>query len=397
MILAPAPDAPAAKCNARQAPPALALPSTREPKILIVDDEPINVQLARKHLMLSGYSRFVLSTDPTEVLPLLEQEDPDLLLLDVMMPRMSGLEVLKSVRARERFAHLPVLILTALDDREVKSQALDLGATDFLAKPIDATEFLPRVRNALALKAHHDHLQNYAAELEREVKARTAELEESRQEIIRCLARAAEYRDNETGRHVIRVARYAGIIARQMGLSDNACGLLEQAAMLHDIGKIGVPDAILLKPGKLDPEEVELMQRHCGFGKRVFEPMTGAELNVYLCHTTLGASMIKPCRAPVLEMAARIALTHHEKWDGSGYPLGLAGEDIPLEGRITAVADVFDALSSKRPYKPAFPLDKCFAIMEDERDKHFDPLVLDAFVVRRSEIVGVQIEYADID
>jgi putative two-component system response regulator len=377
-------------------PPVAALPK-REPKILIVDDEPINVQVARKHLMLAGYGQFVISTDPTEVLTLLEQEKPDLLLLDIMMPRMSGLDLLHAIRDQELHAHLPILILTALDDREIKSQALDSGATDFLTKPVDPTELLPRVRNALALKAHHDNLRDYASELERAVRARTAELEDSRLEIIRCLARAAEYRDNQTGRHVHRVSQYTRIIARQMRLTDEVVELMAQASMLHDVGKIGIPDSILLKPGKLEPEELEFIQRHCGFGKRIFEPMSMDEFRAYASHTTLGAHIIKPCRAPVLDLAARIALTHHEKWDGSGYPLGLAGEDIPLEGRITAVADVFDALSSKRPYKPAFPLDKCFTIMEEGRNKHFDPKVLDAFFARRGEIVRVQIEYADTD
>jgi putative two-component system response regulator len=182
-----------------------------------------------------------------------------------------------------------------------------------------------------------------------------------------------------------------------MDLAEDAVELLEQAAMLHDVGKIGIPDSILLKPGKLDPAELEFIQKHCGFGKRIFGPMTSDEFGSYASHTTVGADIVKSCRAPVLDLAARIALTHHEKWNGSGYPLGLAGEDIPLEGRITAVADVFDALSSKRPYKPAFPLDKCFAIMEDERGKHFDPRALDAFFARRVEIIGIQIEYADTD
>ena len=192
------------------------------------------------------------------------------------------------------------------------------------------------------------------------------------------------------------LGRYVGIISRELGLPESIAEMLEQAALLHDVGKIGIPDSILLKPGKLDPDEIECMQKHCGFGKRIFERMTTAEFGSYAAHTTLGAEIIKQCRAPVLEVAARIALTHHEKWDGSGYPLGLAGANIPLEGRITAVADVFDALSSKRPYKPAFTLDKCLATMQEGRGKHFDPAVLDAFFARRDDIVGVQIETADV-
>lgn len=369
----------------------------RSAKIMIVDDESINIQVARKYLALAGYTDFVVSQDPTKVIGLLDSEQPDLLLLDIMMPRVSGLDILRDLRAQERFTSLPVLILTAADDRQTKSQALSLGATDFLPKPVDPIDLVPRVRNALVLKAHHDHLRNHALELERQVRERTVELEESRKEVIRCLARAAEYRDNETGRHIFRVGRYVGIIARELGYSESDAELLEQAALLHDVGKIGIPDAILLKPGRLDPEEFECIQKHCNFGKRIFERMTTDELTAYGAHTTLGAKIIEQCRAPMLELAGRIALTHHEKWDGTGYPLGLAGEDIPLEGRITAVADVFDALSSKRPYKPAFPLEKCFSILQDGRAKHFDPTVLDAFFARRAEIVSTQIEYADVD
>ncbi len=382
--------------SATTAPVRIATPVASPAKILIVDDEPINIKVARKYLSLAGYSNFAVSTDPSEFMTVLDREKPDLLLLDIMMPGISGLDLLRDLRARKEYTHLPVLILTAMDDSDTKSLALNLGATDFLTKPVDPTELVPRVRNSLVLKAHHDHLQTYAARLEQEVRARTAELEASRQQIIHCLARAAEYRDNETGRHVMRVGRYVGIIARELGFDDSAADMLEQAALLHDVGKIGVPDAILLKPGKLSPDEIECMQKHCGFGKRIFEGMTTQECEAYRAHTTFGSKIVQDCRAPLLDLASRIALTHHEKWDGSGYPLGLAGEDIPLEGRITAVADVFDALSTKRPYKEAFPLEKCFAILEEGRGRHFDPTVLDAFLRRRSEIVRVQVEYADV-
>jgi putative two-component system response regulator len=366
-------------------------------KIMIVDDEVVNIKVARKYLTLAGYTEFVVSTDATQVITLFDRERPDLLLLDIMMPSISGIEILRALRQQEPSLHVPVLILTASDDRETRTRALNLGATDFLTKPVDPTELVPRVRNALVMKAHHDHVTNYARTLETEVRARTVELEESRRELIRCLARAAEYRDNETGRHVVRVGRYAGIIARGLGFNESAIEILEQAALLHDVGKIGIPDSILLKPSKLDPDELKCMQRHCDLGQRVFEGMSNDEFSAFASHTTLGAKIVQDCHSPVLELAARIALTHHEKWDGTGYPHGLSGNDIPLEGRITAVADVFDALSSKRPYKPAFPLGDCFDIMEQEREKHFDPNVLDAFFAGHDEIVRFHIECIDVE
>jgi putative two-component system response regulator len=253
------------------------------------------------------------------------------------------------------------------------------------------------VRNCLLVRAHQNHLRNYAQELEREVGTRTAELEASRRNVILCLARAAEFRDDETGRHVVRVGRYAGIIARQLGWNETRVDLLEQAAQLHDVGKLGIPDAILRKPGKLTPDEYDLVQKHSGFGKRIFEPMTSDHAQTWRGHTELGRKILEQPNSPVLEMAAKIALTHHERWDGSGYPLSLAGEDIPIEGRITAVADVFDALSTKRPYKPAFPIDRCFEMLQEGRGTQFDPAVLDATLAARAEILAVQVRFADVE
>jgi putative two-component system response regulator len=245
-------------------------------------------------------------------------------------------------------------------------------------------------------KAYQDQCQLQSQRLEDAVKLRTAELEASRLEVIHCLARAAEFRDDNTGNHVIRVGRYARIVGAGLGLDDQFLAVLEQAAKLHDIGKIGIPDAILLKPSDLTLSEFEAMQRHANFGKRIIEGMQTKECPQLRLHTELGAKILDVGKSPILTMAMRIALTHHERWDGTGYPLGLAGNDIPLEGRITAVADVFDALSTKRPYKPALPLDQCFDMMSDARGTHFDPLVLDAFFAKRDDIVQVQIANADI-
>jgi putative two-component system response regulator len=365
-------------------------------KIMIIDDEPINVKVARKYLKLEGYENFVTTTDSREAIALIEKEQPDLILLDIMMPHISGIDILEALRADVRWAHLPVIILTAANDQATKRRCLELGASDFLGKPVDPTELIPRLHNVLMVKRHHDHMEKYQHELEAEVLRRTAELARSRQEVIHCLARAAEFRDDDTGRHVFRVGRYARLIAVEMGWAGERLNMLEQAAQLHDIGKIGIPDSILLKPGKLGPDELELMHKHAGFGKRIMEKLPDHESNILRSHTELGSKLLQETDSPILALAATISLSHHEKWDGSGYPLGMAGEDIPIEGRITAVADVFDALSSKRPYKPPFPLDKCFQILEDGRAKHFDPVVLDAFFRCRQEIVRTQLQYADV-
>jgi putative two-component system response regulator len=368
----------------------------RAARILLVDDEPLNIRVVRKYLAGAGYTDFYSTTAPADVLPLLIRNEPDLVLMDIVMPKFSGLDILSAVRSDAQLAHIPVVMLTALEDRETKCKALSLGATDFLAKPVDPSELISRVRNVLLVKAHHDHLRNYAADLERRVKERTAQLEASNQNVIHCLARAAEFRDDETGRHVLRVGCYAAIIAHQLGWDPDAVQMIRQAAQLHDVGKIGIPDAILTKPDKLSPQEMEVMRKHCGFGKQIFESLTESEWSVFRRHAELGERILGDCTSPVLEMAAKIALTHHERWDGCGYPIGLAGDDIPLVGRITAVADVFDALSTKRPYKPAFPIDKCFAILEEGRGTHFDPRVLDAFMAAREEILLVQISHADV-
>jgi putative two-component system response regulator len=377
--------------------PQPALIDGRPPRILLVDDEPLNIKVVRKYLSGAGYIDFCSTTNPAEVLPMMIRREPDIVLLDIVMPGYSGLDILTAIQTDGQLAHIPVVMLTALEDRETKCQALSQGATDFLAKPVDPSELISRVRNVLLVKSHHDHLRHHAADLERMVRERTAQLEASHQNVIHCLARAAEYRDDDTGRHVIRVGCYAAVIARQLGWDESQVQMLQVAAQLHDVGKIGIPDAILSKPGKLSPREFEMMQKHCGFGKRIFDSLSESEFTVWRKHAELGQRILGDCKSPVLEMAAQIALTHHERWDGGGYPIGLAGEDIPLAGRITAVADVFDALSTKRSYKPAFPLEKCFELLSESRGSQFDPAVLDAFFAAREEIVAVQISYAEVE
>lgn len=366
-------------------------------KLMIVDDEPVNVKVVQKHLKLAGYRQFVTSTDSRTVMETIAAEMPDVVLIDIMMPHVSGLEILQKVRDDERLVHIPVIVLTASDNEQIKMEALKLGAAEFLSKPVNASELIVRVRNALLLKVQHDRLKNHALELENQVRRRTAELAASRLELIHCLARAAEFRDNETGHHVVRVGRYAEIIARQLGLNEEFVELIGHAAPLHDMGKVGIPDSVLLKPGKLLPEEVEIMRKHSLFGKRTFEPMTEDEYQTFKEHTFMGEKIMDVQTSPIITVAAAIALTHHEKWDGTGYPNGLKGEEIPLVGRITAVADVFDALSSKRPYKPAFELERCFKIMNEGRGTHFDPNVLDAFLASREAVAQVYLELADRD
>lgn len=364
-------------------------------EILIIDDEPVNLKVAQKYLKEAGYQNVSSTCDSRNALSLIQQRQPDLVLLDLMMPDVDGLALLRLMRAEPKLRQIPVIVLTATDERSVKRTALELGANDFLTKPVDPTDLLPRIRNVLGVKAFQDHLQHYARELERQVQERTAELEASRLEVIYCLGRAAEYRDNETGRHVVRVGRYVGVIARALGLDEATSTLLETAAPLHDMGKIGIPDSVLLKPGRLDESEYEIMRKHAEYGCDIVSTINYGNCETFTSHTALGAEFMHRTCSPLLRAASVIALSHHERWDGTGYPQRLKGEAIPIEGRITAVADVFDALSSKRPYKPALPLNECFRIMEQNRGTHFDPTVLDAFFSRKDDIVRIKLANPD--
>ncbi|MCS7470721.1 response regulator [Stieleria sp. ICT_E10.1] len=364
--------------------------ATKSGRVMIADDEPINIKLIQKYLRSSGYHDFVTTSESREVVDLVRSTRPDILVLDVVMPHVTGLDILETIRNTPDQSHLPVLIVTASTDEQTKIDALELGATDFLHKPVKPTELLPRVRNSLVLKAHHDQMAAYSKRLEAEVAQRTADLAQSREEVIHVLACAAEYRDQETGNHVIRVGRFAGIIARELGCSESESELIEHAAILHDAGKIGIADSILLKPDKLSQEEFAMMKRHCEFGEKILKAQPSDESEPFLLHSRRPVT-----RSPVLRMASVIAKTHHERWDGTGYPEQLAGEEIPIVGRITAVADVFDALSSKRCYKDALPLDQCIKIMREERGKHFDPKVLDAFLSRIDDVTQIVVSLAD--
>jgi putative two-component system response regulator len=362
---------------------------------MVVDDESTNIKVVCRLLKLDGYAEFVTTSDARQALELAQTELPDLILLDLMMPHVSGLEILSVLRSNNDTRFMPVVILTASTDRETRIDALDRGATDFLGKPIDPSELIARVHNVLSVKSYQDRLKNYSRDLEAAVRLRTEQLEASRQDVIHCLARAAEYRDDDTGQHVLRVGKYVRITAEQLGIEGEELDTLEQAAQLHDVGKIGVPDAVLLKPGKLTNDEFDTMQRHSDIGRRILEGCRTDEESALARHANIGANILAVGDSPVLDLAREIALTHHECWNGTGYPHGLKGENIPLGGRITAVADVFDALSTRRCYKDALPIDECFEIIASKRGNHFDPRVVVAFLDRREQIVDVQQYYAD--
>lgn len=364
------------------------LPSSLETNVtassvMVIDDEPSTVVAVKKHLQQGGFDRVTSETDSTNALRRILAEKPDLVLMDYRMPHTDGLTLLEQMRSHEATQHTPVVFVTSTKDTDTKVKALNLGANDFLHKPVNSSELIARVRNTLLAKAHVDLLGAYSAKLEYEVQLRTTELVASRREAIQCLARAAEIRDDKTGQHVLRVGRYAAIIAHELGFPESQIVDLEHAAQLHDVGKIGVRDAILNKPDELTPAEFEEIKEHCRTGSRIIRDDRREDE----ARNSIG-QFLDGCTSPVMRLAALVAETHHEKWDGSGYPRGLAGEDIPIEGRITAVCDVFDAVSTARPYKPAFPLDTCLQIIRDGSGSHFDPMVVNAFFRRKDEIIA---------
>ncbi len=353
----------------------------RNGRILIIDDEPAVTKMLDKQLRKADYQLIEAEHDALKALDRINEWRPDLIILDIRMPGLNGLEILKRLRGTDGISSIPVLIMTSSSDDRIRMAALQLQANDFLTKPAKPAELAARVHNSLLMKFQHDQLREFSAKLRFEVEVRTNELFATRREAILCLARTAESRDTDTGQHVLRVGRYAAIIGRELGLDHDFVSWLELAAQLHDVGKIAIPDSILYKPGKLSDEEYEIMQTHCQQADRIF----GGDAE----------NAINACTSPLLQMAARIASSHHERWDGKGYPNGLGGEEIPIEGRITSVADVFDAISSKRHYKKAFDLDSCFRLLEQGRGTQFDPRVLDAFFSASDKIVEAMNELQD--
>ena len=345
--------------------PFLRLPDERLPTVLVVDDTPTNIDILQE--ALSPQYRVKVATSGARALEIAGLADrPDIILLDIMMPGMDGYEVIRRLKEDPFTQGIPVLFVTAKEGAEDELRGFELGCVDFITKPISALKVQARVRTHLAL---HDQ----SRKLEAQVRERTRDLEESRLQIIQRLGRAAEFRDNETGMHIIRMSRISQIVALELGFSPGEAELLLQAAPMHDVGKIGIPDRILLKPGKLDEEEWAIMR----------------------LHPEIGAGIIGNDPSPLLQLAALVAHTHHEKWDGSGYPRHLAGQDIPLVARIVAVADVFDALTSKRPYKAAWTVEAAVANLREQAGRHFEPRVVEAFLKRLPEIEAVMAAHSD--
>ena len=347
--------------------------NVKQARILLVDDEAANIKLLWRLLQNFGYDNIVSTQDPRLVLSLFEQHHCDLVVLDLNMPYMDGYEVMAQLKAVAGDNMPTILMLTAQHAQEYKLQALDNGAIDYVTKPFDSNELLSRLNNLL--KVHiADKLVRYRNEvLEQMVQERTKELHDTRLQVVRRLGRAAEYRDNQTGLHIIRMSKVSALLGKAAGMNQYDCDLLLNAAPMHDIGKIGIADHILLKPGRFEPAEWTIMQTH----------------------SQIGADILSDDDSDLMKMAHQIALTHHEKWNGKGYPNGLDGESIPLVGRLCALADVFDALTSVRPYKKAWSVEDSVDLIKQERGENFDPQLVDCFIEILPEIVTIKEKYAE--
>ncbi len=332
--------------------------SSQRLRILAVDDEQANLLLLRRILEGDGYTQVATTTDPERVPAMFLEARPDLVLLDLRMPGMDGFELMERIAPLTGDGNrIPILVMTADATDDTKRRALSAGARDFLVKPVDRIELLLRVRNLLQVQQLQLQLRDQNSLLETQVAQRTRALDRARLEILERLALAAEYRDDETQEHAWRIGRTCGLLGRGMDLPDAEVEVLQRAAPLHDIGKIGIPDAILLKPMRLTDDEFDHVKTH----------------------TTIGAKILSGSSSPLLRLAEEIALTHHERWDGRGYPHGLAADEIPMAGRIVAVADVFDALTHERPYKKAWPINEAVDEILHQAARQFDPEVVEAF------------------
>ncbi|WP_394244159.1 HD-GYP domain-containing protein [Vibrio astriarenae] len=334
--------------------------------VLVVDDTPENIEVLAGALG-DEYRIKAANSGQVAIKIAQRQPAPDLILLDIMMPEMDGYQVCEILKSQPNTAHIPVIFVTAKISAEDEIRGLQLGAVDYITKPITPLVARQRVKTHLALA-------NQKRELYLQVEEQTKEIRQSKLEMIQRLGRAAEYKDNETGMHVMRMAHYCFLLGQACGMNEKEATLLKNAAPMHDIGKIGIPDGILLKEGKLTNEEWEVMKTHVEIGADILSDNSHSEL---------------------LQMAYSIAMTHHEKYNGQGYPKGLTGEDIPLVGRIAAIADVFDALTSERPYKQAWSNERAFALIEEEKGAHFDPMLVELFLSMREQVLEIKSRFKD--
>ena len=341
--------------------------------VVIVDDSDINLTLFKHLVARIGELEPLCFNVSEQALEWCAARGADLIIVDYMMPAPDGIEFIRRFRLMPGMVDVPVVMVTANDLKEVRYNALQAGASDFLTKPVDKNEFTARIRNMAALRRSQKLLADRAALLADEVAAATAKIAERERETIFRLAKAAEFRDPETGAHILRMAHYSRLIAAKLGLPAAEQQLIFEAAPMHDIGKVGTPDHILLKPGRLTHDEFEIMKRHAGAGHQILQDSA----------------------SPVLQAAAVIALSHHEKFDGGGYPNGLAGAAIPLHGRIVALADVFDALTSARPYKAAWDIDRAVAFLHEQSGTHFDPACVTAFFAAWTEVLAIRDSHRD--
>jgi len=340
---------------------------TSQQTVLVVDDVPDNIDLLRETLQ-EDYRIKVALSGPSALRIVSSDGPPDIILLDVSMPEMDGFEVCQVLKSDPDTAHIPVLFVTAAGDEVSESKAFDAGGVDYITKPISPTVVRARVRTHLALYNHSRDLESRVASRTDQLNRTMVRLKETTLESLFRLSRAAEFRDESTGVHVLRVGQFAEMLARRLGLPSKEVHYLQLAAPLHDIGKIGIPDRVLLKPGRLNDVEFDIIRTH----------------------TVLGGEILEGSKSPIMQLAKVVAMTHHERWDGTGYSAGLAGEEIPLPGRIVAVVDVFDALTMRRPYKEPFPPDKAFEIIREGRGSHFDPRLVDAFLDCREEVLEIR-------
>lgn len=347
---------------------------TASPLVVIIDDE-FTSRVILERIAQSIQKNILVKTfgDPIAALSWVRDNQPDMILVDYMMAGMTGLEAVQQIRQIASLEGVPIVVVTSIEDRDIRYQALEAGASDFITKPIDPYECRIRCRNMLYLRLQQKIILRHSYSLEQQVLDATKQIRFREQETLHRLAKAGEYRDTDTGNHVLRMAKYSYLIAEKLGMPHERCELIELAAPMHDIGKIGIPDHILLKPGKLVPEELTIMRTH----------------------PQIGYQILQGSPSKYLSLGAEIALSHHEKYDGSGYPHGTKGEKIPVEARIVAVADVFDALTSERPYKAKWSNEAGLEYLTANSGTHFDPACVEAFIAQFSQAELIQQQLQD--